>query len=212
MPDFGLNLPLHWNVLLEHGRTAMHSLPPVGSLLLSLFLSGLMRCAHGQTGVKSRTDDDPRTAIEQYFQAHALGKSEFIEQAFAPDGKIKFVDNGELKEWTRDEFAKRFQQPAADAVPWLIPADVAGLPAFTARRPEIQIIAVKPNTRMRLLVFIKLYLLPLRHVICFSPYRGSPELCLLRIKSRLEEVAGEIVIGRSLLCHFGVIILSSDTA
>jgi metallo-beta-lactamase class B len=114
MPDFGLNLPLHWNVLLEHGRTSMHSLPPVGSLLLSLFLCGLMRCAHGQTGVKSRTDDDPRTAIELYFQAHALGNSEFIEQAFAPDAKIKFVDNGELKEWTRDEFAKRFQQPAAD--------------------------------------------------------------------------------------------------
>ncbi len=92
----------------------MHSLPPVGSLLLSLFLFGLVRCAQAQTPARSRTDEDPRTAIELYFQAHALGKGELIEQAFTPDAKIKFVDAGEVKEWTRDEFAKRFQQPATD--------------------------------------------------------------------------------------------------
>jgi hypothetical protein len=92
----------------------MHSLPPVGSLLLSLFLFGLVHCAQAQTPAKSRTDEDPRTAIELYFQAHALGKGELIEQAFTPDAKIKFVDAGEAKEWTRDEFAKRFQQPAPD--------------------------------------------------------------------------------------------------
>lgn len=92
----------------------MHSLPPVGSLLISLFLFGLIRCAQGQTPAKSRTDDDPRTAIELYFQAHALGKGELIEQAFTPDAKIRFVNNGEVQEWSRDEFAKRFQQPAAD--------------------------------------------------------------------------------------------------
>jgi metallo-beta-lactamase class B len=111
---FGLNLPPHWNVLLVDRRTAMHSLPPVGSLLLSLFLFGLVRCAQAQTPAKSRTDEDPRTAIELYFQAHALGKGELIEQAFTLDAKIKFVDAGEVNEWTRDEFAKRFQQPAAD--------------------------------------------------------------------------------------------------
>lgn len=92
----------------------MHSSPSVGSLLLLLLLCGLVRCAQSQTSAKSRTDADPRTAVELYFQAHALGKSEFIEQAFTPDAKIKFVDNGEMKEWTRDEFAKRLQQPAAD--------------------------------------------------------------------------------------------------
>ena len=92
----------------------MHSLPPVGSLLLSFFLFGHVRCAQAQTPAKSRTDEDPRTAIELYFQAHALGKGELIEQAFTPDAKIKFVDAGEAKEWTRDDFAKRFQQPAPD--------------------------------------------------------------------------------------------------
>src|SRR5437899_2673903 len=92
----------------------MHSLPAVGSLLLSLFLFGLVRSAPGLRPAKSRTGDDPRTAIELYFQAHALGKGELIEQAFTPDAKIKFADNGELKEWTREEFEKRFQQPAVD--------------------------------------------------------------------------------------------------
>jgi metallo-beta-lactamase class B len=111
---FGLNLPLHWNVLLLGRGTAMHFLTAAGSLLLPLFLFGLVCGAQSHTSAESRKDDDPRTPIELYFQAHALGKGELIEQAFTPDARIKFVDKGELKEWTRDEFAKRFQQPAAD--------------------------------------------------------------------------------------------------
>jgi hypothetical protein len=63
-----------------------------------------------------------------------------------------------------------FTFPLTLAVPWVVSADAAGLPAFTARRPEIQMIAVKPNTRMKLFCFITLYLLSLAHVICFSPY------------------------------------------
>lgn len=59
-------------------------------------------------------DDDPRTAIELYFRAHALGNGEFIKQAFTPEAKIQFVEAGGLKQWTRDEFAERFQQPATD--------------------------------------------------------------------------------------------------
>lgn len=59
-------------------------------------------------------DDGPRGAIESYFKAHALGNAEFITQAFTADAKIQFVEGGALKEWTRDEFAKRFQQPAPD--------------------------------------------------------------------------------------------------
>ena len=60
------------------------------------------------------TEDSPRTAIEQYFQAHALGKGEYIRQAFTPDAKIAFVDGDQLKQWTTEEFAQRFQQPAPD--------------------------------------------------------------------------------------------------
>jgi metallo-beta-lactamase class B len=61
-----------------------------------------------------QTDDDPRTAIELYFQAHAFGNGELIKQAFTPDAKIKFVEDGRVTEWTTEEFANRFQQPAPD--------------------------------------------------------------------------------------------------
>jgi metallo-beta-lactamase class B len=73
-------------------------------LTLALFLQGATPPA----------DPGPRAAIELYFQAHALGDGNDIRQAFSPDAKISFVDHGELKQWTRDEFANRFHGPAAD--------------------------------------------------------------------------------------------------
>jgi metallo-beta-lactamase class B len=91
---------------------------PLGSLLLALFLPGLIRPERGHAQVlptdAAASEDGPRAAIECYFKAHALGKGEFITQAFTPDAKIQFVESDELKEWTRDEFTKRFQQPAPD--------------------------------------------------------------------------------------------------
>ena len=122
----------------------MHSLSLIGAFLLCVFLFGLVRPSLAQTPPKPRTDDDPRTAIELYFQAHALGKAEFIEQAFTPDAKIKFIDAGELKEWTRDEFAKRFQQPAPDEyrrVRRVDRLDVTGTAAsavLTLNYPQVQ--------------------------------------------------------------------------
>lgn len=59
-------------------------------------------------------DSGPRAAIELYFQAHALGDGDFIRRAFTPDARIEFIDDGTLKQWTREEFAARFHGPAAD--------------------------------------------------------------------------------------------------
>jgi hypothetical protein len=59
-------------------------------------------------------DSGPRSAIELYFQAHAFGNGDCIKEAFTPDAKISFVDNGQLKQWTREEFAARFHGPADD--------------------------------------------------------------------------------------------------
>jgi metallo-beta-lactamase class B len=89
---------------------------PLGSLLIPLFLLGLIRHSHAQVlpTDKAPSEDGPRVAIERYFAAHALGKAEFITQAFTSEAKIQFVEGGEPKEWTRDEFAGRFQQPATD--------------------------------------------------------------------------------------------------
>jgi metallo-beta-lactamase class B len=53
-------------------------------------------------------------AIEHYFQAHAFGNGDLIRGVFTPDAKVTFVDGGEQKQWTREEYAQRFQQPAAD--------------------------------------------------------------------------------------------------
>lgn len=64
--------------------------------------------------VSARAQEDPRSAIELYFQAHALGKSEYIKRAFAPQARIDFVEDGRIRQWTREEFAARFRQPAAD--------------------------------------------------------------------------------------------------
>jgi metallo-beta-lactamase class B len=58
--------------------------------------------------------DSPRQAIELYFQAHAQGNGDFIRQAFAPEAKIEFIDNGQLRQWTREEFAGKFNGPATD--------------------------------------------------------------------------------------------------
>ncbi len=59
-------------------------------------------------------DNGPRAAIEAYFQAHATGKGDFIRQVFTPDATINFVEGDQRMRWSMDEFAKRFQQPAAD--------------------------------------------------------------------------------------------------
>jgi len=121
----------------------MHVLSLIGALLLCVFLFGLVRPSLAQTP-PNPWDDDPRTAIELYFQAHALGKAEFIERAFTPDAKIKFVDAGELREWTRDEFAKRFQEPAQDEyrrVRRIERLDVTGTAAsavLTLNYPQVQ--------------------------------------------------------------------------
>ena len=58
--------------------------------------------------------DSPRDAIELYFQAHASGNGDFIRQAFTPDAKVAFVEKGNLRQWTREEFAARFRAPAND--------------------------------------------------------------------------------------------------
>jgi metallo-beta-lactamase class B len=60
------------------------------------------------------SDSGPRSAIELYFQAHALGNGNYIRQVFTPDAKIGFVENGHITQWTRDEFAANFERPAAD--------------------------------------------------------------------------------------------------
>jgi metallo-beta-lactamase class B len=78
-----------------------------------MFIPALIMAAFLQAGT-TPVDDGPRAAIEGYFTAHALGNGDFIKQTFTADAKIQFVESGEFKAWTRDEFARRFQESAAD--------------------------------------------------------------------------------------------------
>jgi metallo-beta-lactamase class B len=78
-------------------------------MLLSLLVLGFAFSARVATA-----QETPRDAIELYFQAHALGDGEYIRRAFTPDAKIQFIENGQLKQWTREEFAGRFKAPAGD--------------------------------------------------------------------------------------------------
>src|SRR6266852_2456779 len=88
----------------------MHALPNsekrmfIPSLIIGMFMFTSAPKLH----------DDPRAPLELYFQAHAFGNGELIRQAFTSDAKIMFVDGGQLTQWTTEDFAKRFQQPAAD--------------------------------------------------------------------------------------------------
>jgi hypothetical protein len=80
------------------------------NMLFSVFTLALLLAL----ALTTQAQDIPRDAIELYFRAHATGNSDFVRQAFTPDARIEFVENGELKQWTREEFATRFQTPAGD--------------------------------------------------------------------------------------------------
>jgi metallo-beta-lactamase class B len=78
-----------------------------------MFLPALTLALLLQAGTPP-ADPGPRTAIELYFKAHAFGDGNYIRQAFTPEARVSFIDHGELKQWTRDEFANHFHGPAAD--------------------------------------------------------------------------------------------------
>jgi metallo-beta-lactamase class B len=86
----------------------------LGLLLMSIFPLGLIAAARAQTAADTGAEEGARKAVEGYFMAHALGDGSFITRNFTPDARIEFVDDGQLKVWTREEFAQRFKAPAAD--------------------------------------------------------------------------------------------------
>src|SRR6266404_1110636 len=82
-----------------------------------------------------------------------------------------------------------FTSPLTVAVPVVLLAELAGLPALTMRPPEMQMITVKATTRMKHFVFIQPYLLPLSHVICcfhlkFAETLFAPDKVSLRKGAR----------------------------
>jgi metallo-beta-lactamase class B len=94
----------------------MQLMPPANaiSLLMLLPLFPAAVFAQQDSGAPAHANSGPRMAIERYFQAHAFGNGDFIREVFSPDAKVTFVEGGEQKQWSREDFARRFQAPADD--------------------------------------------------------------------------------------------------
>jgi metallo-beta-lactamase class B len=115
----------------------------LGWLLMSVFPLGLIAATQAQSAADTGAEEGARKAVEGYFMAHALGDGGYITRNFTPDARIEFVDDGQLKVWTREEFAGRFQAPAADEyrrvrrVERLDVSDNAGSAVVTLNYPQV---------------------------------------------------------------------------
>lgn len=82
-------------------------------MFFMILFAGILAAATTTT-TTTAAQETPRDAVELYFKAHALGNRDYIRQAFTPNAKISFVENGKMQQWTREKFGARFQTPAAD--------------------------------------------------------------------------------------------------
>lgn len=64
------------------------------------------------------TEEDKKAIavpLENYIKAHATGSGDLIRQAFHPEAKVMFAEDGKFNQWSMEEFAARFQgKPAPD--------------------------------------------------------------------------------------------------
>ncbi len=59
--------------------------------------------------------NDPKTAIELYFQGHATGDSSFMRRAFMPSARIEGYRGETFLSWALDEYCGLFTgSPASD--------------------------------------------------------------------------------------------------
>ncbi|HET6180969.1 MAG TPA: nuclear transport factor 2 family protein, partial [Candidatus Sulfotelmatobacter sp.] len=77
---------------------------------LSGFHAGSVTCARPNDAGSGYSERCDRVV----FPCHATGNSDFIRQAFTPDARIEFVEDGQLRQWAREEFATKFQTQASD--------------------------------------------------------------------------------------------------
>jgi hypothetical protein len=95
----------------------MSAQPPIhlSSLLAFSALAALPLAACGRPASAASAERSQVAAtVQRYFQAHATGVGEHINQAFHPDARIQSVKDGKLASLTRGEFATRFTGKPAD--------------------------------------------------------------------------------------------------
>jgi Putative lumazine-binding len=96
----------------------MSAPPPrhqLSSLRLAFSLAALPLAACGRPADAASSERGQVAAtVQRYFQAHATGRGEHIEQAFHEQARIQSVKDGKLASLTRAEFVARFSGKPAD--------------------------------------------------------------------------------------------------
>ncbi len=79
--------------------------------MLNLILSFTLAIVAATTPLnvdQDNEEDQVREAINYYFQAHATGNGEYLREAFHPVAKLFFVRDGELAQFTLEEYIALF--------------------------------------------------------------------------------------------------------
>lgn len=87
-------------------------------ILVCAFLSGVGLATvlpASSRNLSDVADANVRACIEQYFRGHATGEGEHFRRAFHPDARLFFIRDGEVTQWTLEEYAGRASgKPAPD--------------------------------------------------------------------------------------------------
>ena len=85
-----------------------------GCALLSAAYLVAMLPAFAQNS-SSADEAGVRACIENYFRGHSTGVGEHFRRAFHPDAKLFFIREGQVTQWTLEEYAGRASgKPAPD--------------------------------------------------------------------------------------------------
>jgi hypothetical protein len=87
----------------------------VSALILVLMVlgSGILFTLHSAAQTAER--EAVKVPLNNYLQAHATGKAEFVRKAFHPDAKLFWYRDGKMMTRTAEEFASGFNgSPAPD--------------------------------------------------------------------------------------------------
>jgi len=67
-----------------------------------------------KTGTNNQETEAVKVPLNNYLQAHATGKAEFIRQAFQTDARITAFRDGKMSSLSVEDFAKLFNGKTAD--------------------------------------------------------------------------------------------------
>ena len=126
-----------------------------------IFFASVSSQSEAQTAAQSAEREAVKIPLNNYLQAHATGKAEFVRKAFHPDAKLFWYRDGKMMTRTAEEFAAGFSGTPA--------------PDEAQRKRNIDTIDISGNAAIaRILVFIALfYVIPAKAGISFASDGGE---------------------------------------